>query len=263
LTVAIVPPIEGKESTNRNLAIWMGADGVYVSDGRHPIKVSLDINDLWNQTATTHINQSYISSCAGFIDNTKLEYHLLVATTTGTVTTLDTEYVLDLQRWKWFNIDRGTGKKLQCACTVIDSSGNNYTYGFIDTGYMERLENGTTFDGNNIVSTIQTGDFPLIENNLFTETTVKALVPIIKAKTLTSNDITLTHYRDAYMTGADYTIDPTKASYRLSFPVKVANSAPALFHSVKMALTTSNENSGLEPIALGIYYLPVREYDYE
>jgi len=170
---------------------------------------------------------------------------------------------LDLRSWKWFHIDRGTGKKIQCAINVTDAYGVNHSYGFLDTGYMERLEYGTTFDGGDIVSTFHTGDFPLEEGNYFEENEVKALVPVLKAKTTTTANATFTIYTDTKTTGDDYTVDPTLADHRLTFPVKTANTKPGILHSLKGTITVNNENKGFEPYLVGIYYQPIREHDYE
>jgi hypothetical protein len=262
LRTCIIPPLEGQQQNNRSFAIWMAADGVYTSDGRHPIKVSWDIRDLWDPNSTTKINQSYIKSFSAFIDKNRMEYHLFVALTTGTVTTLDAEYVLDMRKWQWFKVDRGTGLKLQCGVSVTDEYGNNHEYGFIETGYMERLEYGNTFDGTSITSTLQLGDMPLIEKDFLVETSVQALILILASKASTTANVTLTHYIDTLSTGTEYTIDPTDATHRLAFPVNPANSVPGLFHSFKMTITTNNEACGFEPIMLGVFYQPIREYDY-
>jgi hypothetical protein len=261
LKTCIIPPLEGQQQSNRSFAIWMGADGVYTSDGRHPIKVSWDIRDLWGPNSTTKINQSYIKSFSAFIDKNRMEYHLFVALTTGTATTLDAEYVLDMRKWQWFKVERGI-KVLQCGVSVADEYGNNHEYGFIDTGYMERLEYGNTFDGTSITSTLQIGDIPMIDKDFLTETSIQALILVMASKATTTVDVTLTHYIDTLSSGTDYTIDPTDATHRLAFPVKIANSAPGLFHSFKMTITTNNEACGFEPIMLGVYFSPIREHDY-
>ncbi len=263
LDTVIIPPTEGQSAANRNIAIWANDNGVYTSEGRHPVDVSYDIRDLFDQNSATHINLSYGQSFYGKTDQQKLEYHLFVATTTGTVTTLDDEWVLDLRRWKWFHVDRTSGKKIQCMINVTDLYGANYTYGFLDAGYMERLEYGTTFDGEDIVSTWQTGDFPLIDGDPLTETEVTAIVPFMVAKATTTENVTITHYIDSFSTGEDFTADPTNASHRLTFPVKPANTVPGCLHSFKGTVTTDDETNGMEPLLLGIYYRVVREHDYE
>ena len=262
LHTVVVPPAEGQQQANRCYAVWATAEGVFISEGRHPVCVSADIRDLFDQNSTTHINQQYIENFAGYVDHNLMEYHLFLALETGTVTELDAEYVLDLKRWKWFEIDRGTGKKLQCATNVGDEWGNTFNYGCIDTGYMERLEHGTTFDGEDIVCTLHTGDFPMDEKGMLMETQLKAIVPVMAAKTTTANDITLTHYIDSSTTGTDCTVDPTHASHGLAFPVKAANSVPGIVHSIKMVMTTDDETCGFEPLMLGLYYQDIRELNY-
>jgi hypothetical protein len=262
LRTCIIPPGEGQQQNNRSFAIWMAADGVYTSDGRHPIKVSWDIDDLFDQNSATHINQSYTRSFSASIDRNKMEYRLKIATTTGTVTTLDDEWVLDMRKWQWYHVNRGTGKKLQCAVSITDEYGNNHEYGFIDTGYMERLEYGTTFDGNSITPVLHTGDFPLTENDFLTENSLQALVLVMASKNTTTSDVTLTHYIDTLATGTDYTIDPTDATHRLAFPVKIANAVPGILNSFKMTITTTDESSGFAPFMLGVFYRPIREHDY-
>lgn len=262
LDTVIIPPIKDQSAANRNIAIWMSSDGVYISEGRHPINVSHDIRDLFDQTSAVHINQSYGKSFYGKVDKAKLEYHIFIAVTSGAVTTLDDEWVLDVKRWKWFHIDRDTGKKVQCMISVADTYGTNHAYGFIDTGYMERLEYGNDFDGSDIVSTMETGDFPLIDSNFITETALMAMIPISVAKVTTTADITLTHYIDSEATGEEFTVDPTNSGYRLSFPVKISNSVPGLFHSFKMTITTDSEVCGFEPLLLELFFQSIRTHDY-
>jgi hypothetical protein len=333
LVTCIIPPREGQEQNNRSFAIWMAADGVYTSDGRHPICVSWDIRDLFDPLSSSHINQSYIKSFSAFIDKSLMEYHFLIALTTGTVTTLDAEYVLDLRKWKWYKVDRTSGARLQCGISVLDSYGNNHSYGFIDSGYMERLEYGKTFDGQAIVSTLQTGDFSLIENDFLVETSLTGHVLVMAAKTyetmtldvapggagwsvgetitgqssaatckiaaktsgtsyvvyqrsgayipgevLTNGtttadqgadyptfttSVTASHYVDSSSTGTDYTVPANNVTKRLSFPVNTANSKPGIFHAMKYVFSSSYETVGFEPLVVGLYYHPVREYDYE
>jgi hypothetical protein len=192
-----------------------------------------------------------------------MEYRLCVALTTGTVTALDAEFVLDLRKWRWYRIDRGTGNKIQCFVNVTDSYGGQYQYGFLDTGYMERLEYGNTFDGTAITSTLRTGLFAMEEGDYLTETSLVAVVPVLAAKTTTTANATLTHKINSYATGTDYTIDPTHASYDLAYPVKVANSAPGIFHDIQMTMETNNETIGFEPLIVGLFWLPIRDHDYE
>jgi hypothetical protein len=259
LDVAIIPPVEGEtQLANRCLAVWCTGDGVYTSDGRHPANVSYDIRDLFDQNSPTHVNLSYIKSFSGFVDDARNEYHLLVALTTGTVTILDAEYVLDMRKWKWFKVERGI--RIQCGLSVVDAYGNSHSYGFTNTGYMERLEYGTTFDGNPIVPILWFGDFTLTEGDPLTENSITAIIPYMASK-LTASDLTLTHYVDCAAVGTDYTVDMAGAN-RVVFPVSPANSIPGLFHSFKMTITTTDETCNFQPFVLGLFYQPVRDHDY-
>lgn len=262
LCTTVVPPVEGQQASNRCFAIWVNSNGVFTSDGRHPINVSYDIRDLFDQNSSTHINLSYINSFSGFVDKEKMEYHLFVALTTGTVTTLDAEYVLDLRTWRWFKIDRGTGNKLQCGISVTDAYGNNYSYGFIDTGYCERLEYGKTFDGTAITSTLQTGDF-MLSNDPFMRTSLYSLILVMASKATATEEVSATHYIDSKTSGTSYTIDPTSSGYNLAFPPEIINSTVGLFHSIKLSFSTSVETYGFEPLVMGLRYSNIREQDIE
>jgi nitrite reductase/ring-hydroxylating ferredoxin subunit len=173
--------------------------------------VSDDIRNIFDQNKPGHIDLESVGDFTAFVDKGKMEYHVFLTLNTG-----QAEFVLDMKRWKWFRVDRGTGKTLKCGLNVTDQYGNSYAYGFIDAGYMLRLEYGNTFDGNAIVSTLHTGDFPLDDGNMLVECEAKAFVPVLAAKT-TASGITLTHYVDTAASGTDYTIDQAGAGRRLAF----------------------------------------------
>jgi hypothetical protein len=184
---------EPGQGINRSLAIWQGTNGIYMSDGRSPIPIHGDIKEYFDKNDSRCIKASMVGSSIAFMDYTNQEYHWLFASGTS-ATTLNTELVYDVKRNKWFEIDRGTGMDLQCGVEVIDLDGNQYTYGFIDTGYMERLEYGTNFDGNSIVHTFQTGDFAPLGLSFLTQ--LDHLKMLTVAKTTTSSNVTLSHYTD-------------------------------------------------------------------
>jgi hypothetical protein len=224
---------------NKALAIWQGASGVYMSDGRAPIPIHNDINAYFDPSDSRYVGASLIGESVAFVDHTLQEYHLLLAS--------GAELVYDIHRNKWFEIDRGVD--LKCGVAVHDTDGNAYCYGFLDTGYCERLENGTTFDGTTITHTLQFGDFPL--GGLAVETRLSNVKLITVAKT---NDITLTHYSDTSTTGTAKTMAHTNSGYRLAFPqfTEKLNGDP--FHSFKLETT-----AGFEPLALIATAHPVRE----
>jgi hypothetical protein len=184
---------EPGQGINRSLAIWQGVNGIYMSDGRSPIPIHNDIKEYFDKNDSRCIKASLVGESTSFMDYTNQEYHWLFASGTS-ATTLNTELVYDVRRNKWFSIDRGTGMYLQCGVETTDTYGNQYAYGFIETGYMERLEYGNTFDGNSIVHTFQTGDFAPLGLSYITQLDHAKLLTV--AKTTTTSNVTCSHYAD-------------------------------------------------------------------
>ncbi len=162
----------------------------------------------------------------------------------SSATTLNTELVYDIARNKWFEIDRTSD--LQCGVTVHDTDGNGYAYGFLDTGDMERLEYGTTFDGTTITNTVYTGDIPL--GGLSVESRLSELRLITVAKT---GDVTLTHYSDTCTTGTDFTMSEARTGYRVAIPKFNDKLDSDPFHSFKLVTTGS-----FEPLAMVATFHP-------
>jgi hypothetical protein len=258
-TITLSTEPSGGININRSLAIFQGANGIYMTDGRAPIPIHGDIKEYFDKSDSRCIKASMIGDSIGFMDNEKQEYHWLFASGTST-TTLNAEWVYDIIRNKWYEVDRGTGMDLQYGLDVQDIYGNQYNYGFIDTGYIERLEYGTTFDGNDIVSTFQLGDY-LPADTIMAETMLDKIKLIIKAKTTTTNNISATHYGDGCTTGTTLKdcFDPNKTGYRIAMPFLTDNLGGYVFHSLKFAQTTDDETCGFEPLALGITHHIVRE----
>ena len=244
--------MEPAAGINRALAIWQGANGVYMSDGRAPIPIHWDIKEYFNPLHSLYIGASNIGNSSAEMDHVNQEYHLFLAN--------GTELVYDIARNKWFEMVRIAGQyteTLKCGVSVKDTNGNSYLYGFIDSGYMERLEYGTTFDGADIVHTVQFGDIPLAGTAVETRVSAARLVTV--AKTVTSNDITLTHYGNSSTTGTDKTMDPTKAGYRVAMPDWTDKFNGDPFHSFKLVMTTNDEATGFEPMTLTVSFHSVHE----
>jgi hypothetical protein len=194
---------------------------------------------------------------SGFIDQETMEYHWLWASNNST--TLDKECVVDLRRWRWFDIDRDTGKRLQCGTSVSDTNGNCYAYGVLDTGFVERLENGTDFDGNDITCTMQVGEQVPIPQDLLSMTRILRANLICIAKN-TDSSATITHYLDGKSTGADYTFSMADAIHRYANDIEDIYSTPAIFHSFKLVATSGTETKGFEPLYLSVYYQKERDH---
>lgn len=246
------------KTLNRNLVVWQGADGVYISDGRTPILISEDIKDKFDKRLSTSIYTSEVGSSRAFWDYDNKCYHWKWAS--GTSSTLNEEWVFDFTKGGWFEIDRTSGKLLQAGIEVKDTNGNFYNYGFIDTGYMERLEYGNDFDGEDIAHTLHTGDLVLADGSIIVETTAEYSCLIATAKSNTSADIIITHYGDGQSIGTAWTENPQKSGFRLIFPVEHQSLGAHLFHSFKITISTNDEAIGFEPLYFYVMYDAARDH---
>ena len=245
--------IETVPGANRYIAIWQADNGIYIFDGRNFHPVHSDIDDLFDKKNSDGLNTDVIEKSTGYYDDYNNEYHWLCAT--GTSTTLNREFVYDLRRQKWFEIDRGSGKRLQVALTVQDTIGNKYTYGSIDTGYIERLENGTTFDGDDMVHVFTIGDLNLT-NSLSVSSTVRGVRLVGGVKNITSSKVSLDHYIDgesiARKSFNDLNVGDTGAS--VTYSKKDLGGRYGIHHSLSFSLTTDDEIYGFEPYVISLVY---------
>jgi len=234
---------------NRQVAIWQGADGIFMFDGRMVHPIHNDIRNYFDKRDSGSINVDKITDSTGFVDEQNQEYHWCFAS--GSSTTLNEEWVYDIRRQKWYNADRGTGNYLQCGIEVTDTNGNNYCYGAIDTGYLERLENGTDFDGTDIVSTMELSDFPLVDYG--TRATLRQILLHMVAKSTTSNSLSVTHYVDSSTSGDSYTMSPSTSGKRIASVTQDIGKNGVL-HSTKFEMTTDDETVGFEPVKAMYFY---------
>jgi hypothetical protein len=239
---------------NRYVVIFQAAEGIYMFDGKNMKLLSEDIGNFFDHRSAETINEDKLKDSVSFFDNVNREYHWLFAS--GSSTTLDKEMVYDLTRDKWYEPSRGTGKAIQYGFSVKETNGDIINYGSLDTGYMERLENGNDFDGADIVTEWQFGDMAIHNGSMFTKTILRKVKLVTVAKTVTGNSVTMTHYGDTSTTGTGTasTMAPTRTGYRLADKTWGQNSKPRVYHSLKFTMSTNNESTAFEPIAVGLGY---------
>jgi hypothetical protein len=260
LTLRTVSASFGKDiNQSKMVGIWRGNDGIYVSNGQSPMLVSQDIRNVFDQSKTPHVNLEMLNKEASFIsqDNSILEYHWLWAS--GTSTTLDKEYALDLHKWRWFEVDRTSGKYLQCAAETSDTYGNYYVYGCVDAGYMYRLENGTSFDSNLITCTMQSGDQILEPNDPLTETEILMgnMVALSHTDTTTAE---ITHYIDGATSGSDYSLSLANSTHRMANSIVDIYSTPGVFHSFRVVWSSATDTLKFVPMILAVFFRRVRDH---
>ena len=259
-TLCVVPgESELYGGTTRAIAIWQGNEAVYMFDGKGFMALTNDIADWFEIRKSYSINRAMLSQSRGWYDSLNSEYHWIFAS--GTSTTLDTEFVYNIPLKKWYQVVRGAGMNLQCGLEVLDLQGNTYNYGFVDAGYMERLENGTTFDGNPIACVIELGDNPFVD--LWRTSSVRWLELITVAKMNTTNQITVSNWGDTSEGSPEtLTMSPTKSGYRVAMPI-LSEQTSALneyvFRRLGFSLSTTNEPYAFEPLALSVKFIPRHE----
>jgi hypothetical protein len=247
--------VEVPEGGTRPIVIWQGANGLYIFDNTSPVLISRDIRNFFNKNESNarKLHASYVANSIGFIDHDNLEYHWLFADGASTGT-LNREWVFDLVRHRWFEIERSAD--LQCGFDVEDLNGNKYAYGCIDTGYMERLENGNTSDGSNITAEFQIGDIAPVDGSIMYLTQI-IRHKLVTKDTSTTAEITVTHYADTKAAGSVLDIvDPTKSGYRVANVIENTTLplTGAIFHSYKYSCVTGDQNPGFHPLYIGQKY---------
>jgi hypothetical protein len=252
--------IEVPEGGTRPIVIWQGASGIYIFDNTSPVLISKDIRNFFdkNESNARKLHASYIANSIGFLDHDNMEYHWLFADGSSTGT-LNREFVFDLVRHRWFEIERSAD--LQCGFDVEDLNGNKYAYGCIDTGYMERLENGNTSDGSSISQEFQTGDVAPFDGSIMYLTQLIRHKLVMK-DTGTSATVAITHYGDTKAAGTSLAAaDPTNTGFRCADVIdnKTLGLTGNVFHSLKYVCSTNDANPGFHPLFIGQKYNVIGE----
>lgn len=259
-TLAVIPSYEVGPGISRPIAVWQASDGIYMSDGFSVNPIHGDIADRFDDRKSTCINRTYVSSSFGAYDERFNEYHWSYAE--GSATAPDQEWVYRFTGGKWFEIDRTAAKRLKALIPVKDTSGNSYMYGAIQGGYMERLENGPTFDTVNITYTMWPADIapgtPQQPGDLAVETKVRGIKLTMKANNDTANTVSITHYVDGDTTGKAVTaMAPQKTGRRITQVYRSVDHDGVL-HSTSFVLSSDLGTVGFEPLFLSYYFKPVR-----
>jgi hypothetical protein len=241
----------------KHVLLWQSDNALVLFDGNAVNPISDDIKNFFDPTKDEHIPDSMVHKSEGFYDSYRWEYHWKFASGAN-ATTLNQEWVYDLIKKKWYQVDRGTGKYLQHGFEVRDTNGKSGVYAGIDTGYLERLENGTTFDGNSMEFTYRSGDIPL--GNWNNTTKIRKVKHIAVSKSNTTNKVRMIHYGDGVEISEDvamFSINDSKK--RIVQSKESVDWGDNIFHSFECSLTTNNEEMGYEPIGLNINFKQIRE----
>jgi hypothetical protein len=210
----------------KHVVIWLSDSGLMVFDGVSLGTISDTFRNIFDPLDPNYINKDYIEYSYGEFDASEQEY-ILVVPIGSTPTWKEIHYKLKQQSAFW--VDRGTGKALRCMFPVEDSRGNRYLYGGTNDGYVERLEYGTTMDGNGIAYTMWLPDIDFTRTALV-KTKLEAIQLVGIAKSLTASTVTVTHYIDGATTGTTLSSSISQASngnriYRAYIPMSGVETA--------------------------------------
>ena len=203
LTVASVEvAFELAKDVERNGVIWVSYAGPYMFDGA-VLKPLEGIGNYFNPKNAECVNFEAIENARGWYDPTYKEYNLLLPSG-ASQTTNNVWLVYDLVRKRWFQKDTGQAERVQCAWQVEDTDGTKYIYAGIDTGYVMRLENGTSWAGTGITQKVRTGDF-WPTNSVWDITKIRR-VKVLAKRITEDHTLKIIYYKDTNMAeGSDFT----------------------------------------------------------
>jgi len=253
--------VSGQQDTARTqVIIWQGDKGFYMTDGSFVISISDDIKCYFDPNDSRYIPTARRSKTVGWYDPYTRVYKALISSGSGqTYHNIELEYSLMNKEWaKVYRANASGADPLQCGFQVFDTSGIGYTYGGNRTGYMYRLENGTTFSGTTITQYLHTKDMILDQTApLFRKSAVKYLRTAHKKKS--GGTITVAHYGDQVLTVSGTSNQSVPGAFPMATaPYNTQSCAlgPFLYHSFKFTTSDTTAADGMELIGLGFFVEP-------
>ncbi len=262
LSMAVCDVADGaEEGVKRQVVIWQSDKGFVLSDGAAIVPISKDIDCYFNPLDARYIPTARQSKTVGWYDTSTKSYKALISSgSTALAHNLELEYSLESKEWTKIVRKAGsTADPLQSGFQVFDTNGIGYTYGGNTTGYLYRLENGSTFAGTNIEQILHTKDMILdTQAPLFRKSTVKYLRTAHKKKTL-GGSVAIAHYGDQVITvnGVSNQVLPSTINTATApYNTQSVAMGPFLYHSLKFTMSDSTVSDGMELIGLGLWVEP-------
>ncbi len=291
LSMAVAEISEISVDTKRHVVIWQSDSGVVMFDGAAIIPISDDIRNFWDPHSDDFIPTDRQDDSVGWYDPNLGVYKLLISSGAGQTThNVELEYSLKYQEWTKIYRENASGANpLQAGFPVRDTTGNTYSYGGTNEGFLYYLNNGTSWHGAEIAYILHTKDL-LLDNEMpyFKDTVIEYFRQAFTEKagldedyllTLAGSflirdgadkiilwnteDVSVDHYCDRTLSLDDRT-DLTTGNYQdivddLDFddgPVitQETNLGPCLMHSFKYTGDISSAVDGFEPTGLGLWY---------
>ena len=227
---------------SRQIALWVDTTGPMMFDGGIIVPIK-GVKTFFDPASDNCITLASIEDAIGWYDSTYGEYNIVFP--------VDSLWlVYDLLKQRWYTKVPATYPT--CAFPVRDVHGVQYIYAGLDTGYMLRLENGTTWDGTGIAQTVETGDF-FPSKDMWHKTRLRRFK--IAAKDVTEAlNLAMTHYVDTATSGTSLTaLDLSSGANRIVRDTQSMNLL-GWSHRMKFTTTSSSTKKGFQPLVWGYQY---------
>jgi hypothetical protein len=176
----------------RNVVLWISHTGPMMFDGATLTKAT-GLENYFDPNESEAVNWDYLYKARGWFDSTYGEWNVLLPT--GSSTELDSWFVYDIIRKKWFKKEVGLNDNIISGFNVIATSGDQYIYGGSSTGKIFQLETGTSWDGSPITYVVQPGDF-FPSNNQWDITRIRRFKFIAKRLVESDAEVELIYSKD-------------------------------------------------------------------
>ncbi len=249
-------------ATRRQVAIFQGDTGFYMTDGATVMPISQDIKCYFDPNDTRYIPAARRTKTVAWYDPSIRSYKALISSgSTATYHNIELEYNLDTR--EWFKIYRETASgadPLQSGWRVWDTNGLGYTYGGNNTGQVYRLENGTTWAGaTGITQYLWTKDLILDSvAPFFRKSSVKHMRVGVQKKT-NGGTVSIAHYGDQVLTvsGSSNQVVPSAITVATApYNTQSCNLGPFLYHSFKLTSSAATVADGMELTGIGLWVEP-------
>ena len=173
----------------RNIAVWLSHSGPVIFDGAVLAPLH-GVNKFFDVVDSEYVNTSYIDRSWAVYDPGKFIWHLCIPT--AAATDCDKWLSFDFIRRKWY--ETVPAAYPQCACVARDTKGMPYILGGLNTGYIEKLDKGKTWDGTAIAQKVRTGSFFPTDNQW--DTSGLRHLKLIAKKISEDTDTRIIHFSD-------------------------------------------------------------------
>ena len=231
----------------RNVIMFLSSSGPYIFDNAVLVQLG-GLESYFDQNNDKYIGASKFKDAFAWYDPNYSEWHLRIG---------NYWFVYDFVRRKWYSRNTGTAELPMCAFQVSDTYGAKYIYAGIDTGYMTRLESGTSWLGVPIAHVVETGDFYL-DNDAWNQTLLRR-IKVASRKTSEATPLLVTHYSDASESGTSIFSIGLDSGTTLTGRSNKSLNQQAWLHRLKFSTETDTENKGWQPLGWGYEYYVVRE----